>query len=693
MKNFYQTLRLSLFLIFFHQAATAQTEIFNYKDIIRKASATTLALFVQNINLNTGDVTITGGDSRAPGTPFTFIWGDNLISQGFFPTSHKYADFSKNYILKVVGNYSDNSKDTVAILVSFTKPAINKITLDPFAKVTVPSQTIPLSTHFSIPAPQSLTAFSDEMFTGQFNRGDLEYLLSIVGSIETEFMNSDLYLYENKFQQYLFRDAGAGGGYAIWYTDPVAMAAGDALVNTTIDFSSLAHEMGHNFTLNTPAKYIFGGKIDGSANACYSESMAQIFQHATGYELINNYKKYGLDQNIYLTLVGNFKASFNTLKNFYLKYLEGGKKFTTWNDPSTANDETLLSFATTAFKFCEYAENEGQGYTMPVKRMMQFLQKFNAEWHQRFDQFNNTEAANSFRATMMVAALSHAFQKDLRQDFRSLNYPISDSDWAFLNPKIETLDVSTATLQIGAANASAGTFTVTSNAAWSASSSQAWLTVTPLSGSGNQTITATATANTSSEPRTAIITLSVNGSARKTVNITQTAMAPSLSVSTKNLTVSYAEGSKTTFDIQSNAAWTVASSQTWATVNPDSGNQNATITVTAIANPLFENRKATITVKALGIADQLIELVQTAPPITGLFPKHELTVFPNPVTDYLEITGPATTVKVEILNMLGQSIQIVEPARKVPVRHLKAGLYLIRITSGNKSSIIKIVKI
>ena len=60
----------------------------------------------------------------------------------------------------------------------------------------------------------------------------------------------------------------------------------------TIEWSSFMHEMGHNFTLNSPADYYYGGKIDGNANAIFSESLAQIFQHATAFEIINNYSDY-----------------------------------------------------------------------------------------------------------------------------------------------------------------------------------------------------------------------------------------------------------------------------------------------------------------------------------------------------------------------------------------------------------------
>jgi hypothetical protein len=58
--------------------------------------------------------------------------------------------------------------------------------------------------------------------------------------------------------------------------------------------------------------------------------------------------------------------------------------------------------------------------------MMNLLQGFNQSWFQRYDQNNNSAAADTFRATLMVAAISYGFAKDLRSDFRNLNFPISD---------------------------------------------------------------------------------------------------------------------------------------------------------------------------------------------------------------------------------------------------------------------------
>jgi uncharacterized protein (TIGR03437 family) len=84
---------------------------------------------------------------------------------------------------------------------------------------------------------------------------------------------------------------------------------------------------------------------------------------------------------------------------------------------------------TIAYKFCENAENEGLGYRGPLKRMLKLLQLFDQDMQKRYDQRNNTQAAATFRSTLMVAALSFAFSKDLRAEFRNLNFPIDDQTY------------------------------------------------------------------------------------------------------------------------------------------------------------------------------------------------------------------------------------------------------------------------
>lgn len=507
---------LILLLLFVNPALTQGQELFNYKKLL--TGNHTLAASVSTINRTTGEVVFNGGDSRGPSTPgltFTWIWGDGTSNNGFFPQTKIYADKTKNYTAKVIANYSATEKDTVDILVLFLKPKVSPVNLNSDFTVFIPNQVINIS---NIPA--KLTYYTDDkFFSGNVSRNDLAYTLSVFNSIEVEMANNNVKRYNGKIQQYMLRDSTFGGAYALWFTEPLSFAVGDGLLNN-LDFSSLAHEIGHNITLNSPANYIFGGKIDGSANAIFSEAMAQIFQHTVGYIVLNNYTQYGFDSEYADLMKQWFLADFRTTKNFYDQYVNGGKVFASWNNPATPNDETLFTFGTIAYKFCQYAEAQNKGYLLPVKRLMQFLQRFSPEWQRRYDQFNNNPAADAFRATMMVAALSNAFQKDLRADFRALNFPISDTDWAFLNPDL--LDISENTIKLSAIATNTASFSILSNASgWTINSSELWLTTSVTNGSGNQVVGLAVTANSSVTSRTAVVTVSSSGFLDRTVTVTQ----------------------------------------------------------------------------------------------------------------------------------------------------------------------------
>ena len=104
---------------------------------------------------------------------------------------------------------------------------------------------------------------------------------------------------------------------------------------------------------------------------------------------------------------------------------EMGHNFTL-NDPATPQDETFDTFMTIAYQFCANAEKYGTGYRAPLKRMMALLEKFNPEWQVSYDPSHATAQADTFRATLMTAAMSYGFNMDLREVFRNLNFPISD---------------------------------------------------------------------------------------------------------------------------------------------------------------------------------------------------------------------------------------------------------------------------
>lgn len=84
-----------------------------------------------------------------------------------------------------------------------------------------------------------------------------------------------------------------------------------------------------------------------------------------------------------------------------------------------------------------------------------------------------------------------------------------------------------------------------------------------------------------------------------------------LSVSPTTVNVAAAANSTGTFNVSSNTSWTVADNQTWLTVSPTSGSNNATVTVAAEQNTSPSARTAAITVSATGVASQTVTTVQS----------------------------------------------------------------------------------
>jgi hypothetical protein len=152
--------------------------------------------------------------------------------------------------------------------------------------------------------------------------------------------------------------------------------------------------------------------------------MAQIYQHAAGWVLLNGATKYNLDDDLAFEIKESVTGSVSTLRSFYDSYISSGKPFSTWNDPP--GDATLETFMTIAYRFCHHAESSGMGYRAPTKRMLHLLQLFDQDLMDAFDQNNNTAAADSARATLLVAAVSYAFKSDFRAEFEDLNFPIDD---------------------------------------------------------------------------------------------------------------------------------------------------------------------------------------------------------------------------------------------------------------------------
>jgi len=64
---------------------------------------------------------------------------------------------------------------------------------------------------------------------------------------------------------------------------------------------------------------------------------------------------------------------------------------------------------------------------------------FDAGMAAQYDPSDNTATAATFRSTLMVTALSYAFEQDLRPEFRNLNFPIDDQTYDELYQKASSV--------------------------------------------------------------------------------------------------------------------------------------------------------------------------------------------------------------------------------------------------------------
>jgi len=142
------------------------------------------------------------------------------------------------------------------------------------------------------------------------------------------------------------------------------------------------------------------------------------------------------------------------------------------------------------------------------------------------------------------------------------------------------------------------TFTVESNINWTVSDNTEWLTVSPASGNNNGILTAKYDENTTTSQRTGTITVT-GGGETKTVTVTQAAGPALLTVTPLNRSVTKDSGS-TTFSVESNTSWTVSDNANWLIVNPDSGDNNGTLTATYSENTTASQRTGTIFVTGGG---------------------------------------------------------------------------------------------
>ncbi len=85
-----------------------------------------------------------------------------------------------------------------------------------------------------------------------------------------------------------------------------------------------------------------------------------------------------------------------------------------------------------------------------------------------------------------------------------------------------------------------------------------------------------------------------------------------LELSIKTARISYKAGSSAGFTLTSNTNWTASSDQSWLSINAESGNGSATLTLTATENTDLKIREAIVKVMVAGVNEKIIRVTQMA---------------------------------------------------------------------------------
>ena len=157
---------------------------------------------------------------------------------------------------------------------------------------------------------------------------------------------------------------------------------------------------------------------------------------------------------------------------------------------------------------------------------------------------------------------------------------------------------------------------ITSNAPWTITvpADGSWATPDAASGEGSKKVTFTIAPNTDFEARSVDVTFTAQDK-KATVRITQAAPTPTLEVNPFAVMFD-AESSSVELKVHSNAPWTISASEDWLTVEPASGQGDATVILTVTASEVRAERTAVVTVKeTVGNTEKTVNVTQEALPL------------------------------------------------------------------------------
>lgn len=142
---------------------------------------------------------------------------------------------------------------------------------------------------------------------------------------------------------------------------------------------------------------------------------------------------------------------------------------------------------------------------------------------------------------------------------------------------------------------------ITSNLAWTASSSASWLTVSPAEGAvGTSEVILSVSPNNTTSARSGWVDFKIGSKGMFSVTVNQEALYCTVSSSSFSME---AAGGSGTITVSSNTEWSVISKPSWITTDVGSGSGNATVAIMVSEHTGSEPRYGEICIGVEGITD------------------------------------------------------------------------------------------
>lgn len=142
---------------------------------------------------------------------------------------------------------------------------------------------------------------------------------------------------------------------------------------------------------------------------------------------------------------------------------------------------------------------------------------------------------------------------------------------------------------------------ITSDAVWTVSTNDSWLTVSPAQGTvGTTEVVLSVSPNNTTSTRSGRVNFEIGSAEMFSVRVDQEALYCTVSSTSFSMG---AVGGSATFEVSSNTEWTVISKPSWITTDVTSGSGDGTVTITASEHTGREARSGEIKIGVEGVTD------------------------------------------------------------------------------------------